>query len=262
MEKLKLTQQEALDMLSKMNISFGQQNLVWYSQEGDFNKVELLLIAGANPNICWTNSEAKSDVYGLHNTCLYGKGDKHKMVELLLEYGADINLKDKDGYTALHLAIKDNQPDMVKLLIENGADVNILTKDNRNPLFIAEKKQNEGIIELLKNAGARKMNEAEVKAHKQSKTIRLVSIGICILICFGIGKMCSGDSKSSSGSYSSGSSSSSEHTCTWCGKAYSGNGYNHLGGSGATSYCAEATHGWEKQNQCCSIKCCEEQSNE
>ncbi|MEI8201544.1 MAG: hypothetical protein WCH34_00915 [Bacteroidota bacterium] len=71
-----------------------------------------------------------------------------------------------------------------------------------------------------------------------------------------------GSSNSSSfNKYSSSNSNenSSEKTCTWCGKKYTGDGYNHLGGAGSESYCATASNGWEKENQCCSLKCCEEQ---
>lgn len=42
--------------------------------------------------------------------------------EKLLKAGADINTKDADGETALHYAIRGNQPEVCKLLLERGAD--------------------------------------------------------------------------------------------------------------------------------------------
>lgn len=42
--------------------------------------------------------------------------------EKLLKAGADINAKDPDGETALHYAIRGNQPELCKLLLEKGAD--------------------------------------------------------------------------------------------------------------------------------------------
>ena len=45
-----ITQKEALEMLKQMDISAVPQNLVFYSQEGDENKVALLLKGGVNPN--------------------------------------------------------------------------------------------------------------------------------------------------------------------------------------------------------------------
>ena len=45
---------------------------------------------------------------------------------MLIEKGADMNIKDNYGFTAFHYAlkIKDNL-DRIKLLIEKGADMNI-----------------------------------------------------------------------------------------------------------------------------------------
>lgn len=41
---------------------------------------------------------------------------------LILECGGDINVKDKKGRTALHLAAK-NELDIVKFLVEYGVDI-------------------------------------------------------------------------------------------------------------------------------------------
>ncbi len=46
---------EALKMLEKEGITCSQQNLVTYSSKGDFRIVELLLIAGLNPNNPYIN---------------------------------------------------------------------------------------------------------------------------------------------------------------------------------------------------------------
>ena len=50
-------------------------------------------------------------------------------VKLLIENGADINIKEKDGWTALMLACRNSNTESsletVKLLLENGANVNL-----------------------------------------------------------------------------------------------------------------------------------------
>ncbi len=68
------------------------------------------------------------------------------MVKLLIEKGAAINVKDRKSQTPLHIAIKLNRLDMVKLLIEEGAEVN-----GKTPLDFAVDEKG---IELLAKKGA------------------------------------------------------------------------------------------------------------
>jgi len=46
-------------------------------------------------------------------------------VHLLLKNGADVNVTNKRGETALHYAIRFNRTDLVSILLQSGADVNI-----------------------------------------------------------------------------------------------------------------------------------------
>ena len=66
-------------------------------------------------------------------------GDKD-VVTFLIDHGANVTIKDKCGYTALHRACiiyHDCSPEVLSCLIENGADVNLSTDDNRTPLMTA-----------------------------------------------------------------------------------------------------------------------------
>ncbi len=51
------------------------------------------------------------------------KGDIAQ-VKSLLSKGADVNAKDKFGWTALHIATAQGSQDVVKLLIAGGGDIN------------------------------------------------------------------------------------------------------------------------------------------
>ncbi len=135
--------------------------------------VELLLKNHINPNV--------DDI--LHIACYE---QNLAMVELLIQYGADVNATDKDGKTALFSAIfadnankktvelllKNNaNPNvdnilhhacyeqnfaLVKLLVENGADVNATDKDNETALYnaIIADNANKKIIRYLIANGA------------------------------------------------------------------------------------------------------------
>ena len=47
------------------------------------------------------------------------------MTDSLIKAGADLNLQDKDGYTALMWAIKNNNIGVAKILISGGADLKL-----------------------------------------------------------------------------------------------------------------------------------------
>ena len=80
-----------------------------------------------------------------------------KMVELLIEKGADVNQEDVEGYTALMLASREGYKKIVELLLENGADVNVKgydMHDNVTALHYASKRGDEEIVKLLIEKGA------------------------------------------------------------------------------------------------------------
>ena len=74
----------------------------------------------------------------------------------LIDKGADVNLQDHDGYTALHHAVETKNFDAISCLVHNGADVNLFTFSKRTPLMLACEShiQNMDAINFLLNKGA------------------------------------------------------------------------------------------------------------
>ena len=71
-----------------------------------------------------------------------------KLREILLEHGADVNAKNDDGNTPLLFA---DQLEIVKILIEHGADVNVKNNNGDTPLFFANQFE---IVKILIKHGA------------------------------------------------------------------------------------------------------------
>ena len=110
--------------------------------------VKLLLKAGANVNI------AKNNGY----TPLHTAVDKvqKEMVELLLAAGADVNRIDKIGNTPLHIAASKSGYELVeitKILIQKGADVNLKNGKLETPLSIALREKSDAANLLLSDGG-------------------------------------------------------------------------------------------------------------
>lgn len=79
-----------------------------------------------------------------------------EVVRFLLENGADVNIADKYGRTALSEACKTHGSslDIVRLLVEKGADVNGADNRARTPLSEACRHYNLEIVKLLAEKGA------------------------------------------------------------------------------------------------------------
>lgn len=86
-------------------------------------------------------------------------------VKKILDQGVDVNVKDKYGYTALINAILSRQDEVAIILLQRGADVNLKGPDGLSPLMYAlsiSRLNDAGIAEELLTKGA------DVKARSNS----------------------------------------------------------------------------------------------
>ena len=76
---------------------------------------------------------------------------------LLIDGGADVLAVDKDGSTPLHRAVRKGFEEMARLLIDRGADVLAIDKEESTPLHGAAGEGHEAIARLLIDGGAKVM---------------------------------------------------------------------------------------------------------
>lgn len=75
-------------------------------------------------------------------------------VNLLLEYGANINARDYHKWTALHHAACEGHAEVVKRLIEAGVDINATDLIGYTALHRAIRPDNEAVVKILLKNGA------------------------------------------------------------------------------------------------------------
>ncbi|HXG63883.1 MAG TPA: ankyrin repeat domain-containing protein [Blastocatellia bacterium] len=114
----------------------------------DGDKQAFKRLAGEDKKI--GNRKGAGGTTPLMQAALYGDADS---VRFLLEQGADPNLRNEAGATALMWAVDDLEK--TRLLIERGADVNARSDDGRTPLLIAAGLfGNTEVVKLLLDRGA------------------------------------------------------------------------------------------------------------
>lgn len=116
-----------------------------------FTATEILLLKELEQNYIGFN------LYQVYNLQPFSTiEDKVKIMELIINQGLDINHQIKNGWTALMFSCtRINHLPLTKVLLEHGADISIRDKEGHNPLSLAIKSQNYPAIELLKQYGAK-----------------------------------------------------------------------------------------------------------
>lgn len=76
------------------------------------------------------------------------------IISFLIASGANLELKNSSGNTALYEAVQWTKDDIVKVLVASGADTNTCNNYNRTPIMLLCHNDNLAVLKLLLKAGA------------------------------------------------------------------------------------------------------------
>ena len=91
---------------------------------------------------------------GLTALAYAGQNSDEKVVEIILDAGANINLTDDNGNTALMHAAGTGNTSMVALLLKRNADPNLKQNQGFTALMVAANRNDEAMVKLLLDEGA------------------------------------------------------------------------------------------------------------
>jgi len=111
---------------------FGQHEIARY-----------LVLKGADVNLPSNNG---FNVFPIHSAAA---GNYTDIARLLIENGANVNVRQQAGSTPLHSAAQNGNLDLLILLLENGADVNVRMEGGKLPADLAREKGFKEIAEIL-----------------------------------------------------------------------------------------------------------------
>jgi len=136
--------EKAVRRKANLNIKYPSGYVLeeYVTDDDESDIVEYLVQSGANPNMVMGSSTPLT---------MAADYDCPEIIEVLVNNGADIELKDSLGETPLTAAVIKGNKSSVAKLISLGADVNSANNNGDTPLSLASSKQ---IMNMLKKAGA------------------------------------------------------------------------------------------------------------
>ncbi|EAY02571.1 ankyrin repeat protein, putative [Trichomonas vaginalis G3] len=151
--------------------------LVYFDQTNDINKCFVYSSIFNIPSLfeyflshgANINEKDEDGETALH---LAAQHNSKETAELLLSHGANINEKDEDGETALHLATNENYPEIAEVLLSHGANINEKNKYGKTALHLAAQHNSKEAVEVLLSHDANineKTEDGETALHIATK---------------------------------------------------------------------------------------------
>jgi len=132
-------------------VSFGDYPISASLTYRQFSTLKMLVDAGAFLNVQPMKMPLRN-LNGFTPLMWAAVVDDERSFYYLLDHGADPNLRNQRGYTALMLLqmSEGENPDMTLALIQHGASATVRAQDGSDALSLARKKGNTRSVELLK----------------------------------------------------------------------------------------------------------------
>jgi len=130
--------EEARDAIDPM-----QKAVLEAAEKGDFDKIKSYY--DLDPTLIKCTD--KDGYTPLHRACY---GNHVKIIEFLLQAGAEIDAKTQDDWQPLHSACVWNNVDCAAVLVAQGADINAKSKGHQTPLhLVCASSRNAPCLQLL-----------------------------------------------------------------------------------------------------------------
>lgn len=94
---------------------------------------------------------------------------EYKMVEMLIDAGAEVNVRNHLGNTILHTAVDTNNLELVKKILKTNININAINNNGLKAIFYAKNSKNSEIIELINNY------EESKEKYKEKNIVNLMS---------------------------------------------------------------------------------------
>ncbi|HWD89578.1 MAG TPA: ankyrin repeat domain-containing protein [Mucilaginibacter sp.] len=110
---------------------------------GQFEVARYLVLKGADVNLSSNNG---FHVFPIHSAAA---GNYTDIVRMLIDNGANVNVRQQAGATPLHSAAQNGNLELLILLLEHGAETNVRMEGGRLPSDVAREKGFKEIAEIL-----------------------------------------------------------------------------------------------------------------
>ena len=134
-----------------------------------------------NNDILNSNESNEDKIAPIHYAC---KNRNIKLMNLLLDLGANINIQDKKGYTPLHYAVLNNDERMIKHLLIRGADKKVKDENNLTPYNLSFILGDKNLAKILyhKNCCQSYFCREEIGPISKRNNMKILFIGLIFSI--------------------------------------------------------------------------------